>query len=119
MDMDTKAPILAEIAADRWPDWSSIIDEIHCPLCEYNLRGLSEPRCPECGYRFAWAEVLDPSRRNHSFLFEHHPRTWYTSFWKTLWAGWRPRLFWTTLHPTQRSYPYRLAVYYLLPSCAG
>ena len=23
--------------------------EARCPLCDYNLRGLSRPRCPECG----------------------------------------------------------------------
>lgn len=23
--------------------------ELHCPQCEYILKGLSEPRCPECG----------------------------------------------------------------------
>lgn len=40
------------------PDWSTIGREIHCPLCEYNLRGLSEPRCPECGYQFEWAECF-------------------------------------------------------------
>ena len=48
-------------------------ETLHCPLCEYNLRGLSEPRCPECGYRFEWAELRDPSRRLHPYLFEHHP----------------------------------------------
>ena len=23
--------------------------ELHCPACGYTLRGLSQPRCPECG----------------------------------------------------------------------
>jgi hypothetical protein len=23
--------------------------DVGCPLCEYNLRGLTSPRCPECG----------------------------------------------------------------------
>ena len=40
------------------PDWDSIPDEILCPLCEYNLRGIPEPRCPECGFKFEWDEVL-------------------------------------------------------------
>lgn len=22
-------------------------DDVRCPLCEYDLRGLAEPRCPE------------------------------------------------------------------------
>lgn len=29
----------------------------HCPACGYNLHGLSEQRCPECGRRFTFAEV--------------------------------------------------------------
>ena len=41
------------------PDWSAITETIRCPLCDYDLRGLIEPRCPECGYQFVWPEVLD------------------------------------------------------------
>ena len=51
----------------------SATDDALCPLCQYNLRGLQEPRCPECGYRFTWEEVLDPSRRLHPYLYEHRP----------------------------------------------
>src|SRR5882724_6811288 len=29
------------------PDWAASSDEIECPMCDYNLRGLTEPRCPE------------------------------------------------------------------------
>ncbi len=39
-------------AAASSPDWSVIQEDILCPLCEYDLRMLAEPRCPECGYRF-------------------------------------------------------------------
>ena len=27
--------------------------DVACPLCEYNLRGLTVPRCPECGRELA------------------------------------------------------------------
>lgn len=31
--------------------------DLECPQCAYNLRGLTTPRCPECGYLFAWDDV--------------------------------------------------------------
>ena len=89
-------------------------DDLHCPLCEYDLRGLTEPRCPECGYRFEWDELRDPTRRRHPYLFEHHPRRNVRSFRDTLIGGLRPRKFWATLYPTQFSRPGRLAAYFLL-----
>ena len=30
-----------------------------CPRCAYSLRGLPEPRCPECGERFTESEFAD------------------------------------------------------------
>lgn len=94
------------------PHWEAITEEILCPLCDYNLRGLIEPRCPECGYKFAWPELIDPAQRLHPYLFEHHPERRVWSFWKTLSAGLRPRRFWRALHPAQPSYPKRLVLYW-------
>jgi hypothetical protein len=39
-------------------------DGIVCPTCGYNLTGLKEPRCPECGTQFTLDELLasQPSR---------------------------------------------------------
>lgn len=95
------------------PDWPAIAEEIACPLCEYNLRGLAEPRCPECGFRFTWPEVLDPARRKHPYLFEHHREANLRSFWRTLAAGRRPKTFWTELNPAQRVHPGRLLLYWM------
>jgi hypothetical protein len=97
-------------------DWQQIHDDILCPLCDYNLRGLPEPRCPECGYRFNWQELLDPTRRHHPFLFEHHPERKLGSLFKTLVGGFRPKKFWTSLYPSQRSRLGLLAFYWLLTS---
>jgi hypothetical protein len=83
-----------------------------CPMCDYDLRGLVEPRCPECGYRFTWEELTDLARGPHPFLFENHPERNAWSFRRTLVAGLRPATFWQTLFPTQRSRPLRLAAYY-------
>src|SRR5436189_2963407 len=96
-----------EIAAAT-PDWEAIEHGVECPLCDYNLRGLNEPRCPECGYVFEWWEVLDPKRRKHKYLFEHHPERNFWSWWKTAWGGLRPGGFWKELNPAQPSRPWRL-----------
>src|SRR5437763_13596735 len=96
------------------PDWSALTDEVHCPLCEYNLRGLVEPRCTECGYRFAWPELLDNRGRWHPFLFEHHSDRNLKSLLKTFIAGWMPRRFWSTLTARHQIKPNRLRTYAML-----
>ena len=50
-------------------DWSTITATVECPLCLYNLRGLTEPGCPECGERFALDELdadVRPRKRSRS-----------------------------------------------------
>src|SRR3954447_5577159 len=85
--------------ASQAPDWATLARELHCPLCEYNLRGLVEPRCPECGHRFNWRQLLDTREHQHPFLFEHHPRHSVRSFFRTLRETLLPRRFWPTLQP--------------------
>ncbi|HEX5244851.1 MAG TPA: hypothetical protein VFW23_16455 [Tepidisphaeraceae bacterium] len=92
--------------------------DISCPLCEYNLRGLSEPRCPECGYKFVWAELVEATRSAHPYLFEVQRRkAW--SFWKTLVGGLRPGRFWKTLKPAHRGNLRRLFLYWLITLLIG
>lgn len=98
------------------PDWEALGEEIHCPLCGYNLRGLSEPMCPECGYRFAWRDLLDPTRRLHPYLFEHHPEHNIRSFLATVTRRFRPFTFWKSLRPDQPANPGRLKLYWLIVS---
>jgi rubredoxin len=103
-------------APSAGPAWETIPHDVLCPLCEYNLRGLSDPRCPECGYQFDWADVTNPRTRLHPYLFEHHPEKNIRSFIRTLWGTLRPIRFWSSLSPTQPSRPGRLAVYWVLSS---
>jgi hypothetical protein len=89
-------------------------ESVRCPLCDYDLRGLTEPRCPECGYQFVWADLTDPARRLHPYLFEHHPRKNVRSFVRTMAGALRPRQFWSSLKPSQPSRPGRLVIYWLV-----
>jgi hypothetical protein len=73
------------------PDWAALREDVRRPLCEYDLRGLAEPRCPECGFAFQWADLSDPAKRRHPFLFEHHPERNAWSFLRTVAAGLRPK----------------------------
>jgi hypothetical protein len=59
-------------------------------------------------------KVLDPQRRKHPYLFEHHPERIWSSFWRTQWGGLFPRSFWRALHPSQPSRPGRIIIYCLL-----
>lgn len=101
-------------SAPAGPDWLQITHDVHCPLCEYNLRGIREPRCPECGYRFEWEEVLNPRRAEHPYLFEHHPRHNIWSWWRTLIGSWWPSTFFQSLHPTQKSRVGRMMIFWAL-----
>jgi hypothetical protein len=104
-------PVAAGVSSA--PDWSQVERDILCPLCEYNLRGLAEPRCPECGFRFDWHEIFTRDQYQHPFLFEHHPECNVWSFFATLLASARPFKFWSTIRPTLGLRPGRLCLYWL------
>ncbi len=89
-------------------------EDILCPFCDYDLSGLDDPPCPECGYSFTWDEVLDPARRRHPYLFENHPERNVWSFLATLRNAQRPTRFWNSLHLTQPSRPRRLFLYWCI-----
>ncbi|HZZ44782.1 MAG TPA: hypothetical protein VFE58_17730 [Tepidisphaeraceae bacterium] len=100
-------------SADFPPDWSTTTDELLCPLCSYNLRGLTTPRCPECGYSFTWSALAE-ARHHHRYLFEHHPRHDAWSFFRTFAATLLPTRFWRSLTPFHQVRPGRLLTYWLL-----
>ena len=83
-------------------------------MCRYDLRGLAEPRCPECGYAFVWEDLTDPARRLHPYFFEHHPERPAWSFVRTLLGGLRPRRFWGSLNPAGPARPRRMVAYWLI-----
>jgi hypothetical protein len=101
-------------AAAAPPPTGNDAGDVLCPMCEYNLHGLIEPRCPECGYTFDWPDLRDPTRRKHKYLFEHHPERNLWSFMRTAIAGFVPWRFWRSLRPDQPSNVRRLILYWLL-----
>ena len=105
--------------ADAVPDWSAVASDVTCPLCDYNLRGLRDALCPECGYAFEWPDVLDPARRRHPYLFEQHPERNVRSFVRTWLANLWPPRFWRSLNPAHRSRPVRLIVYWVVATLLG
>jgi hypothetical protein len=91
---------------------------ILCPLCDYDLRGQVEPRCPECGYHFNWDELRDP--RRHPYLYEQHIERPGKSLRKTLTTSLlRPRRFWAELQPTHPPSQRRLLAYWLIVTLAA
>lgn len=102
-------PPVVDTAAER--------DRLDCPLCGYSLRGLTatapaaEPRCPECGYPFAWHELLRARQHRHPYLFEHGRDL--VSLFRTLTTGLRPRRFWSSLNAGHRVRPPWIVVYAL------
>lgn len=63
---------------------------LRCPQCDYNLTGLSEPRCPECGEAFDWEQVRRAAANPPRIYFER-ARGW----WKVpgLFVTWATALF--------------------------
>ncbi len=88
---------------------------LRCPLCDYDLRGLVEPRCPECGYAAeSWDVLRERIRTSHPWLFEHHPERNAASLVRTLLAGLNPFYFWRSVQPHHAVRVRRLAVYWLM-----
>jgi hypothetical protein len=105
-------------APDAPPEWATLAKDLLCPLCGYNLRGLSEGRCPECGFIFTWRELLEAERNKHLYVFEHGTDRNFATFWKTYWWTCRPRKFWTDLNPAQPVSIPRLVIYWMICLCA-
>lgn len=97
--------------ADLPPAASPLAEDIHCPLCDYNLRGLSDPRCPECGYTFTWPALRRQFRHQNTFAFDATARPGLRSLLKTMLLALFPQTFWQRLQPAHRPRAARLLTY--------
>lgn len=94
---------MAEAAAEITPD------DLNCPVCDYSLRGLPEPRCPECGYAFEWEELRQRAENRRKWFYEHAET--FKSHLKTRWRSLRPWSFWRDIQAYTFANPRRLARY--------
>ena len=98
-------------ALNNPPDWSDVTRPIVCPSCEYDLRGLSNAVCPECGHHFVWREVIEANLGDHHLSFELRPRVGLGVFFATACRTFTPMRFFETLQLRQRAVPRRLVLY--------
>lgn len=114
--MDAAVRDADALLRDGEPDWARVDFELECSRCGYNLRLLTQPRCPECGFQFDWREVLDATLARSDFLFEHHWRQRpIRSYVVTVWRAMRPGRFWQRVSMHERVYP-RPLMFMLLSS---
>ncbi len=73
----TSGPTSAASSADR----SAIDEDVFCLGCGYNLRGLQDDRCPECGREFDRA-ALTTSRIPWAYRTEIGA---FRAYWRTVW----------------------------------
>jgi hypothetical protein len=105
-----------EEGKNQAPDWANRAEDLLCPLCGYNLRGLSESRCPECGFKFTWQELIEAEKTSHVYLFEYGKGRNIRTFWKTYWRTCQPRRFWRDVNPARDVRWLRLIIYWILSS---
>ncbi len=76
---------------------------LYCPHCEYNLTGLTELRCPECGEAFDPEALKAEARRGRLLPREAGSSPWLEAQWK-VWLAWIAHAM---FHPVQvaRSMP--------------
>ncbi len=91
---------------------------LRCPICDYNLHGLPEPRCPECGFKFQWSD-LQNEQSGFAYFFETARSSPVRAFVRTLLYSAVPTRFWRTIRPTLRPRPKRLVIYALIAMLLG
>ncbi len=94
-----------EKSSTRAPGRSSSLGaetpELACPRCDYDLRGLPAPRCPECGLQFRWEALHDIRGARASDCVEYCLRERpLRSLARTWWRALHPAAFWDEVPPS-------------------
>jgi hypothetical protein len=104
-------------------DQPELTRELRCPRCEYDVRMLPKPRCPECGLEFAWTDILAAAElRQRTPLFEYRwrerpLRSFFGTLVRTLYPPWLWRSVPLELKP--RIGPLLLLALVTLAGCAA
>ena len=117
-DASFLSPMLTEksipLLADGSPDWSGMDSQVHCSICSYNLRGLTNPRCPECGYPFQWSELRPRSNSWIDRFFEYATHSFIRSFLFTWLRAFLPGRFYAKVTASHPIHKRRLIIILLL-----
>ena len=96
-------------------DATTADDALACPLCGYDLRGLPEHRCPECGHAFDPDALRQARDARRPWFFEHAPRGRRArAFGLTTRAALDPVGFWGRVTAAGPSSPGRLAAWSMI-----
>lgn len=92
--------------------------DLHCPICDYNLHGLPNPRCPECGFAFQWDDLV---REQPPFphFFETARAHQAHAFIATLGRSAIALRFWRALHPALKPRSRRVVLFGILAVTLG
>ncbi len=71
----------SDTAAAPTPQSTAIPDDLFCPQCGYNLRGLTSDRCPECGHSI---EGVRPLTSGIPWVHRKQLGS-FRAYWKTVW----------------------------------
>lgn len=67
--------------------FAAIEDDLFCPKCGYNLRGLTSNRCPECGHDI---QVIRQRQTQIPWAYRDKEGV-FKAYWKTVWMVTNPR----------------------------
>ena len=101
---------VAAIAVETDPAAASN-EDLNCPLCGYDVRGLPEPRCPECGHQFDPEALRRAKFERRDWLFEHAQRRLALAFIGTTLRSLVPWMFWNDISPAHAVVARRLRLW--------